>query len=176
MSAFALFIVIPALLIWGGYRAGKRFPRLAALAAVLLLAGAGFIVHLDLGLPGVGDGAPTGAAASLFLLMVLEYTGIALAGTLLLSGWRGTGHPLSRALFVLLFLPLTTYAVYRSAAGPSHYQPPAPGAVVQDDWRDGYAWALDNRVLSATDCKAGSARYQQGCTDGIRKNVGRLQK
>ena len=176
MSAIALFIAIPALLLWGGYQAGRRLPLPSALAAVLLLVGAGFIVHLDLGLPRVGDGVPTGAAASLFLLMLLEYTGIALAGTLLVAGWRGRHAALSKGLFFLIVLPFASYALYRSIAGPMRYHPETPGMVVQDDWKDGYRWALDNRILTTTDCKADSARFEVGCADGVRKNVERQSR
>ena len=108
--------------------------------------------------------------------MLLEYTGIALAGTLLVAGWHGRYEALSKRLFFLVVLPFASYALFRSVEGPRRYRAEAPGTVVQDDWKDGYRWALDNRILTTTDCKAGSARFEVGCADGVRKNVERQSR
>jgi len=105
------FVIGTALVCWGAYQAAKRFPVVGCLVAALLLLGALLLIRLDLSPSSLGEGAPSGAGAALGVLLLLEIVSIFLAGTLLLAGWRGHDHPLSKTLFLFLFLPFVVYAV-----------------------------------------------------------------
>jgi hypothetical protein len=175
------FVIGTAFGFWGAYQAAKRFPVVGSLVAVLLLVGAFFLVRLDLSPSSLGDGAPSGAGAALGLLLLIEFVSILLAGTLLLAGWRGRDHPLSKTLFLFLFLPFVVYAVV-AAAPKSNRSAGKPvtresGGVKQlDKWKEGYIWAIDSQFLSEEECKNDSPEFVVGCRQGVAKNRARSQR
>lgn len=185
LETLFLILICTALLFWGGYQRAKRTPLLGSIAAVILLFGALFLVRLDLGTTTLGDGAPSGAGAFLGFLILLEFICIFLAGTLLVAGWRGSDYPLAKTLFLFLFLPFATYAIYSAIPSQSI---PAKKAGMRGDHgnnrsniqvgskKDGYVWAIDSEFLSASECKNGTSEFLAGCLEGVAKNLARQAK
>jgi hypothetical protein len=166
---------------WGGYQASKRFPVVGALVAALLLVCAWFLVRLDLRPSSIGEGAPSGAGAFLGLLWLLEIGAVLLAGTLLWAGWRGKDHPLSKTLFLFLFVPFTIYAGFVIAPNfGAHPQSPPVGTGASHEQHgskmDGYIWAIDSQFVSDDDCKNGTAEFLAGCREGVVANRARQAK
>jgi hypothetical protein len=181
-AALELFLILAGIgaTFWGGYQGARRFPALGSLVAVLLLVGAGALIHLGLGPSSLGDGAPSGAVAFLGLLWLLEAACILLAGTLLLAGWRAHQHVLAKILFLFLFMPFTAYAIFQAIpAAPRKTTINSAEQVRAEPTgtkKDGYVWAVDSNFLTDSECHGASQEFIAGCKDGVARNRAREAK
>jgi hypothetical protein len=180
LDTLLVIVVGICALFWGGYVGAKRYPRVGALLALLLLVVSGALARLRLDGSGLGEGAPSGAVAFIGFVWLAEVVGILISATLLVAGWRANDSPLSKTLLFFVCVPVAAYAVFQALPAADRSRANAPtGPTAKEPTgtrKDGYIWALDANFLSEADCHGASPEFVAGCKEGVVKNRAREAK
>ena len=174
MTALVALIVIACGITVAAYKAGARSPAVAIVLASLLASAAWYLLFVWKF--SFGEGAAAGVAVIPAGVRSLGVLCLVWAATMLFASHRHQASVPARLFLILLVSPLALAFAYRLIRPSSDGREPATAprrgqtSPERASYAEGYAWAIDNGVVSPSDCAGGSAAFLEGCKQGALRN------